>query len=60
MFRLVDVWVRMLGSDRREKGVMRGKKELHGSLNPNKMTYVMFQLISLTAQNSKKKARMWA
>jgi hypothetical protein len=50
----------MLGSDRREKGVMRGKKELHDGLNPNKMTYVMFQLISLTAQNSKKKARMWA
>jgi hypothetical protein len=50
----------MLGSDCREKGVMRGKKELHGSLNPNKMTYVMFLLISLTAQNSKKKVRMWA
>jgi hypothetical protein len=59
MYRLVVVWVRMLGSDRREKGVMRGKR-LHGSLNPNKMTYVMFQLISLTAQNSKKKVRMWA
>jgi hypothetical protein len=46
----------VLGSGRREKGVMRGKKLL-GSLNPNKMTYVMFLLISLTVQKSQTHTR---